>query len=153
MNVSLNVFDKEIKRKISVDSNVSLNKFCYDTILSMNGDLTHSYGIKIKGEFLDDEIIDEYDLNYLELEKNQRFKVYYDFGDGWIFNVRVSKIEEEYGNKRYYILSGKGYGIVEDSGGTFGLYDIFYNNDTSFGKYDINEFNIDKINDRIDKGV
>ena len=47
MNIALEGYKTEIKRKISVDSNVKLDKFCRCVILSMNGDLSHLYGIKI----------------------------------------------------------------------------------------------------------
>lgn len=151
MNISLDGYETEIKRKISVDSNVKLDKFCRCVILSMNGDLSHLYGIKRAKEYVDNEIIEEQDLNYFELKEKQRLKVIYDFGDNWIFHITISKIIEGYGNKRFEVLSGKGYGIIDDCGGIGDLYDIFNKINTDWGEYDINDFNIKQINQVIDK--
>lgn len=150
MYVTLDGFNREIKRKISVDSNLSLDNFCRGVIYSMRGDLSHSYGIKKGKEYLDETFLEK-DLNYLELQKNQRLNVIYDYGDDWIFNIRVSKVLEGYNEKRRFgVLSGKGYGIIDDCGGTGALYEIFEGINTDWGKYDINDFDIDKINNIID---
>ena len=77
----------------------------------------------------------------------QRFKVIYDYGDNWVFNVRVSKVIEDYGSKRCYVLSGKGYGIVEDCGGEYYLDRIFNDDDND---YNIDEFALDEVNSTID---
>ena len=53
-NISLEGFNKEIKRKISVNSNISINSFCKKVILSMNGDLSHLFDIKMGKEYLGD---------------------------------------------------------------------------------------------------
>ena len=151
MNVSLDGYTKEIKRKISVDSNINIDSFCRGIIASMKGDLYHSYGIKRGKEYLDEEIVSDQDLNYLELQEKQRLKVIYDFGDNWVFNITVSKINEGYGTeKRFKILSGKGYGIVDDCGGSYYLEDIFNGTSENFRKYDINEFDIEEIQKDVD---
>lgn len=81
MNITLAGFDKEIKRKITADSNLKLYRFCRAVIIAMRGDLSHSYRIKVGKEYLEDEIIEMEDLNYLELKEKQRLKVIYDFGN------------------------------------------------------------------------
>ena len=125
LNVSLSGFEKEIKRKISIDSDINISTLCEAIILSMRGDLAHCYGMKKGKDYLDDEELSK-DINYLELKEGQRFKVIYDYGDNWVFNVRVSKVLEDYGSKRCYVVNGKGYGIVEDCGGEYYLDRIFY---------------------------
>lgn len=151
MNIALSGFDKEIKRKVAADSNLSLEHFCRAVITSMNGDLSHLFGIKIGKEYLEDDVMQTQDLNYLELKEKQRLQVIYDFGDCWTFKITVSKIIEEYGETRKFeVLSGKGYGIVDDCGGICGLEDIFNKVDTTWGEYDINDFDIKKINANID---
>lgn len=150
MNVSLDGFGKEIKRKILVDSNVRLDTFCRAIIVSMNGDLEHAYGLKIRKEFLDDDTIKDYDLTYLELKEKQRLKVIYDFGDNWIFNIQVSKIIDGYGPKRFMVLSGKGYGIIDDCGGAYCLSEIFNGKSENYQGYDINEFDVDQTNEIVD---
>ena len=92
----------------------------------MNGDLTHLYGLKKGKDYIDDEVLNEQDLNYLELQKAQKLKIVYDWGDSWTFNLRVSKVIDGYGEeKKFKVLSGKGYGIIDDCGGVWGLSEIF----------------------------
>ena len=146
MNVSLEGFGKEIKRKIAVDSNVNLDDFCRCVIYSMRGDLSHLYNIKLGKEYIDDDIINAEDLSYLELEEKQKLKIIYDFGDNWVFNITVSKIIDGYGKKRFEVLSGKGYGIIDDCGGPWGLQRIFAGKDKSWGQYDIDNFDLKEIN-------
>lgn len=146
LNVSLLGFEKEIKRKISIDSDISISTLCEAIILSMSGDLEHCYGLKRGKEYLKDEEMSK-DINYLELKEGQRFKVIYDYGDNWVFNVRVSKVIEDYGSKRCYVLSGIGYGIVEDCGGEYYLDRIFNDDDND---YNIDEFDLDDVNSTID---
>lgn len=151
MNISLDGYDKEIKRKISVNSNLGLDSFCRGVITSMRGDLMHGYSIKIGKEYIDEDVIDENDLNYLELKEKQRLKVVYDFGDNWCFNIRVSKVNEGYGEeRRFRVISGKGYGIIDDCGGVYNLESIFNGTNEYFEKRDIDDFNIDEINNLID---
>lgn len=147
LNVSLSGFEKEIKRKISIDSDINISTLCEAIILSMRGDLDHCYGMKKGKDYLDDEELSK-DINYLELKEGQRFKVIYDYGDNWVFNVRVSKVLEDYGSKRCYVVNGKGYGIVEDCGGEYYLDRIFNDEEND---YNIDEFDLDDINSTIDK--
>lgn len=147
LNVSLSGFEKEIKRKISIDSDINISTLCEAIILSMRGDLAHCYGMKKGKDYLDDEELSK-DINYLELKEGQRFKVIYDYGDNWVFNVRVSKVLEDYSSKRCYVVNGKGYGIVEDCGGEYYLDRIFNDEEND---YNIDEFDLDDINSTIDK--
>ncbi len=151
MNVSLEGFNTEIKRKICADSNIKLDKFCRMIIYSMRGDMSHGYGLKKGKEYIDEDIMERHDLNYLELKCNQRLKVIYDWGDNWIFNISVRKVIDGYSpRKKFEVLSGKGYGIIDDCGGIGGLYEIFEGENTDWGKYDINDFDLKKINRIID---
>ena len=147
-NVSLDGFDKEIKRKIVVNNDILIDDFCRGVILSMNGDLSHLYGIKIGKNFLDEEYND-LELFNLNLKEKQRLKIIYDWGDNWIFKLTLSKIIDDYGDTDFEVLSGKGYGIIDDVGGVWGLEDIFNGIDTSWGKYDINDFDLKKCNESI----
>lgn len=151
MNISLEEYGREIKRKVSVDSDISLNSFCRCVVKSMKGDLSHYYTIKKGKEYLDEYIINTRNLRYLELKEKEKLKVIYDFGDNWKFNITVSKIMVGYGNKKFELLSGKGYGIIDDCGGTYGLYEIFSGENEDWGKCDIEEFNIDELRKEIDK--
>ena len=147
-NVSLYGFEKEIKRKIVVDNDVLIDDFCRYVVLAMNGDLSHSYGVKIGKEYLE-EYYENLELFYLKLKEKQRLKIIYDWGDHWIFNLSLSKIIDDYGNDEFEVISGKGYGIIDDVGGTWGLANIFNGEDTSWGDYDINDFDLEKCQERI----
>ena len=149
INVSLYGFTKEIKRKIIVNSNISIGKFCSCVILAMNGDLSHLSSIKIGKNCLEEEY-NKKELFYLNLKEKQKFKIIYDFGDNWIFNLTLSKINDGYAPKDFEVISGKGYGIIDDAGGIWGLEEIFSGRDTSWGEYDINEFDLDECNKSIE---
>lgn len=150
MNVSLNGFDKEIKRKIIVNNNILIDKFCRAVIVSMQGEIDHLYTVKFNKRLSDENILDE-KLSYLELSVGSKFKVIYDYGDNWQFNVRVSKVNSGFHDKEFEILSGLGYGIVEDCGGVNGLNAVFSGESCSFDPYDINEFNLDELQKYVDK--
>ena len=145
-NVSLDEFDKEIKRKIVMDNDLTIDTFCKKVIASMNGSLGHAYIIKRNKDYLDEEYFEDVPLYYIDLKEKQRLKVIYDFGDNWIFNVTVSKIIDGYGEENSEVISGKGYGIIDDCGGTWGLDDIFSGKNDSWGSYDINEFDLEECN-------
>ncbi len=149
LNISLDGFNKEIKRKIIVNNNLSINTFCRMVIASFKGDLSHLYGIKINKYFIEGEY-KNLSLYHLHLNDKQKFSVIYDYGDNWCFKVSVSKIIDGYSEMK--VISGKGYGIVDDCGGVWGLYDIFYGEDNlnEYGEgwehHDINDFNLDMCN-------
>lgn len=147
-NVSLEGFNKEIKRKISVNSNITIDNFCKKVVLSMNGDLSHPFDIKIGKEYLG-EYYSEVELSYLNLKEKDKLKVIYDWGDNWQFNLTLSKIIDGNSENEFEVLSGKGYGIIDDCGGVWNLEDIFNGENTDWGYYDINEFNLEKCNEDV----
>ena len=149
-NVSLYGFEKEIKRKIVVNNNILIEDFCMMVILAMNGDLSHLYGIKIGKQYLS-EYFNDLELYYLNLKEKQKFKIVYDMGDNWIFNLTLSKIIDEYGDNEFEVIAGKGYGIIDDVGGIWGLENIFSGRDTSWGKYNIDDFDLEECNENIKK--
>ena len=150
-NVSLEGFNKEIKRKVKVNNDILIESFCRKIITSMNGDLSHCFSIKRSKEYLN-QIYNKVELFYLDLKEKQRFKIFYDYGDDWEFNLTLSKISDDYNeNKEFEVLSGKGYGIIDDCGGVWGLGDIFSGEDTDWGEYDINDFDLDECNETVKK--
>lgn len=149
-NVSLDGFNKEIKRKISVNNNIKIDDFCQKVITSMNGDLFHLYDIKIGKEYLY-ESYSEFELFYLNLKEKQKFKIIYDWGDNWIFNLTLTKIIDGHEANDFKVLSGKGYGIIDDCGGISELNDIFNGENRNWGKYDINNFDLERCNKQIEE--
>ena len=149
-NISLAGFTKEIKRKVVVNSNISIEEFCKMIIISMRGDLSHMFGISVDKEFLNEFAFD-LELSYLHLKEKQKLKIVYDWGDNWTFNLTLNKIEDGYEEIPFHVISGKGYGIIDDCGGSWVLEKIFSGKDKSWGKYDINNFNLDECNKKIQK--
>lgn len=150
-NVSLRGFSKEIKRKILVNSNLTVDSFCKGVIVSMSGDLSHEYGMKIKKECVD-EFYADCELYYLNLKEKQGLTITYDFGDNWIFDLTLSKIVDGISENPFEVIKGKGYGIVDDCGGPYYLDDVF-NGSSSFGEYDINDFDLDECNEEVKKVI
>ena len=86
----------------------------------------------------------------------------YDFGDNWEIDIKLEKIiddKETHGREFPRVLAGEGYGIIEDCGGVWGLYEIAEAfREKSGGKYemyrkwmhrddiDIGRFDIDRMN-------
>ena len=149
-NVSLRGFSKEIKRKISVNSDTSINRFCKKVILSMNGDLSHPFDIKMGKEYLR-ENYGEFELFYLGLTEKKKLKIIYDFGDNWEIDLMLSKIVNGSDEIEFEVLSGKGYGIMDDCGGIFGLYNVFSGEDDRWAKHNINEFDLKECNKIVKK--
>ena len=65
-------------------------------------------------------------LSELDLTDLNRLLVWYDFGDDWRVIVTLEEIKE--GNMSVaelpYVIRGKGFGIMEDCGGVYGLMDL-----------------------------
>lgn len=164
--VTLTDFKRRIYRIIRVNGSMTIEDFCEAVIYSMNGDCYHLYALEFRGErFLcNGEDIELYDdneqfmkkkkISFLRLNKGDRLKINYDFGDDWYFLLTVRKVLEEESNEYPIVLDGKGLGIVEDCGGIWGLEEII-NEDISserkeaFGDINIDEFDLDECNCRI----
>lgn len=146
-------FEKEIKRKIILNGNIDLDSFCICTVLAFKGDLSHLYTIKMGKDWLEDhELINTF--SYLELKEKQKIKVLYDFGDSWEFQIQIKKIKYEKNDEiSFKVIDGKGYGIIDDCGGIWGLENIFSGQDEEWGDYDINEFSLEETNEYINKHI
>ncbi|MCI9586162.1 MAG: plasmid pRiA4b ORF-3 family protein [Bacilli bacterium] len=172
MNINLDGFEKEINRVITVNDDISLKDFCEAIIESMNGLLEHLYILthdKINymsngfdARRFDEEPIGEKQLSYLKLKENDKMNLEYDTGDGWNFNIEVTKISEGKKEKTFTVLEGKGKGIIENCGGQWGL-DQFIKGTADKDMtewyleifetdklYDINDFNLKKLNNYLD---
>lgn len=105
---------------------------------------------------LDMNIIERYDatkeqVNVVSLnDKDNQFIINYDFGDGWHIKL---KLEEIYGednlknNDMPYVISGKGYGIVEDCGGSDSLMQIAETHNLE--SVDLTHFDKNELNDML----
>ena len=104
-------------------------------------------------------------LSDLNLEAPSRLLVWYDFGDDWRVIVKLEKIlsSEDLPNAELpRVLEGKGFGIVEDCGGIYGLTDLVDAFKTKEGEeyerfsewmgvedFNIKAFDIDDMNVRV----
>ena len=89
-------------------------------------------------------------LKDLSLKSQQRLYIRYDFGDEWIFEIKINKVFDGHDSKQIILLEGKGCGIEEDSGGPHNLYELISDKDNEWG-YNYNSFNLDEINKMLDK--
>ena len=85
----------------------------------------------------------------MNLKEKQKLDIIYDFGDNWVFNITLSKIEDGYIDTPFQVLSGKGYGIIDDCGGSWSLAQIFDGKDRSWGRHNINDFDLEKCNRKV----
>lgn len=172
MKVSLEGYEKEINRVISVNDDMSIKKFCEAVIESMNGWLEHLYILNYQGtrfmssgfelEDFDEVAMGTKKISNLKLKEKDKLLLEYDTGDGWEFKIQVKKINEGYKEKNFVVLNGQGKGIIEDCGGLWGLEQFI--NGTVEGElkdwyvslfeedelYDINDFDVTTLNDYLD---
>jgi len=79
--------------------------------------------------FMDPESADatKRKLSQMDIEAPSRLVVWYDFGDDWRVPVTLEKIIDDPdlpGRELPRVLEGAGFGIIEDCGGTPGLYNL-----------------------------
>ena len=153
-------YKKEIYRIYMVNDNMTIKDFCEAVIISMNGDISHLYEISYNYgvyvcDYMDTEMSYEHKmenitLKDLSLKSQQRLDIRYDFGDEWIFEIKINKVFDGHDSKQIILLEGKGCGIEEDSGGPHNLYELISDKDNEWG-YNYNSFNLDEINKMLDK--
>lgn len=126
----------------------------------MNGYLEHLYTLKYKDiyylcDYMDINNHNEIKMNCLRirelsLEEKDKLELIYDFGDNWIFKISVAKVISGHNNKNIELVDVLGKGIEEDCGGTWGLIDLINDKDNGWN-YDYDDFDINQINDELDK--
>ena len=89
-------------------------------------------------------------ISELLLEEKDKLELIYDFGDNWIFKISVAKVISGHNDKNIELIDGIGKGIEEDCGGTWGLIDLINDKNNSWN-YDYDDFDINQINDELDK--
>lgn len=163
LNVDLCDLEDKINRKIMVDENILLTDLCEYVIVSMDGEKIPIYELEYgKSIYLpyniekyeNEKTLLELTLKSLNLKKGKTFGIRYNFDNFYYFDLSVDNfIDEDNDNKNidFKVLSGKGYGIIDDCGGVWALGDIFSGENTDWGDYDINEFNLEKCNKCVKK--
>lgn len=167
IRVTLSDLKKRIYRKIRINENMTINKFCQIIITSMNGDLSHLYQLYCKDNIymIDSDEVELYEnntvymnnmeLSILKLQKGDKFKLNYDFGDDWYFHITVSKVlDDDKFDKDFEVIDGKGLGIIEDCGGIGTLVEYAKGNlddeGSELAEYiemcDLDEFDLEECN-------
>ena len=112
-------YGKEVYRKIEICGSYTLDDLCYTILDSFDFDDDHLYEFCMNNKKYDENNYyakpdeEEYSTNItldkLNLIKGQVFSLHYDFGDDWMFRIRVSKIEEISKEEIPFIAKSKGY--------------------------------------------
>lgn len=160
IKVTLKGFEKKIKRTFLVNDNIKIEDFCIAIINSMNGGLDHLYQLKYKDtyyicSYMEKNYPNEIKMNSLRLGKllldeKDKLELVYDFGDNWIFNIKVDKVLSGHNPKKIELIDGLGCGIEEDCGGIWGLESLIDNSNNDWG-YSYDDFDIKEINEMLDK--
>lgn len=160
ITVTLKGFEKRIKRKFLINDNLKMEDFCRAVIVSMNGDLGHLYSLKYKDTYyicmyMDITDFNEVKMNSLRIGKlllneKDKLELIYDFGDYWVFKIKVDKVMDGHNDKNIELIDGIGCGIEEDCGGIWGLKNLIDNKNNEW-EYDYNDFDLEKINKMLDK--
>lgn len=160
IKVTLKGLEKKIKRTLLINDNVKIDTFCRAIIVSMNGDLSHSYELYYDGKYylmngMEKHRVDEIKMGSIRICKllfaeNDKMLINYDFGDSWIFEVTVNKILEGHNDKNVVLLDGIGKGIEDDCGGIWGLKELIENKNNDWN-YDYDDFNVEEINKKLEE--
>lgn len=160
VKVTLQGFKKDIKRTMLINDNVKISTFCEAIITSMNGDLSHMYDLKYKNTYylmpgntperMNQVKMGSTRICKLFFDEKDKMLINYDFGDNWMFEVTIREIIKGHNDKNFILVDGKGKGIEDDCGGIYGLYDLIQDEENEWG-YSIDDFDIDKINETLDK--
>lgn len=160
LKVELEKFEKQINRTFIVNDNLKINDFCKAIITSMNGFLEHLYELKHKDKFylcdyMEKENANEFKMNSMRMDKlllseKDKLNLFYDFGDDWVFKIKVVKVLSGHHDKNIELIDGIGKGIEEDCGGVHGLYELICNKNNDWG-YDYDDYDLKQMNDALDK--
>lgn len=173
ITAKLRDFKPSTRRRFKIAGGVSLAKLQFALIIMFNGQFEHLsslYFPKTKERFeLAEDITDDGFMfeQPIEAEKarisylkpNDHLVFTYDFGDNWEFDIRVKQILDEPAPQHPEIIAGKGYGIIEDIGGVWGLENYYEDYqkgqlDPEFvewlgRKIDLDSFDKEAINDEL----
>ncbi len=116
---------RDVYRNIEICGNSTLNQLCGVILESFDFIDEHLYEFCMDNKMysedcyrfnpMEDDLFDEDDaegtdiaLDELGLIEGQKFSLHYDFGDDWMFAIRVMKIEEVKKHRKPMLLSSKG---------------------------------------------
>ena len=96
--------------------------------------------------------INKFDLNEVNTKIDNYLGEYYEYvkPKRYEMNIVLEGFSKEI-KRKICVLSGKGHGIIDDCGGIYQLYKIFEGENTDWGEYDIEDFDLEKVNRIIDR--
>lgn len=138
LRVKLNHTSRKIWRELLVPSNITLEALAYILIDVMGWTCEHLFGFRHKNQqyssaseiaqSLFDEDLDfaKFALSDLLVEKGDKMKFDYDYGDSWEHDVWVKGIREYQNGEKPHIKFVKGFGACppEDCGGVCGYEEL-----------------------------
>lgn len=169
LKITLKYLQPPIWRRLVVPDNITLGELHWAIQLSMGWTNSHlhafrlgkvEYGMADMDEGMGPPTVDEDSVSLCGLikRKGQRFSYEYDFGDGWLHEVLVEKVEPaSEPHPRVVCLAGKRACPPEDCGGVPGYAEVLRvlkkadnEDDRSFrewvGEYDPELFDLDGVN-------
>jgi len=133
-------YKPRIWRRFQINSNNSLTDFCHTLMTMFHMEGYHLFDFTLKGvryalplpDGLDDwdeptKNMNRAAINKLFTKEGDNGVMWYDFGDSWYVAVKLEtlKVAEVISPVELpRIIKGKGFGIVEDCGGVWGLAEI-----------------------------
>ena len=116
---------RSVYRTITICGTDTLDQLCMAILNAFDFTAEHLYEFYMDNKMysedcyrfnpMEDDLFDEDDaegtdiaLDELGLIEGQKFSLHYDFGDDWMFAIRVMKIEEVKRHRKPMLLSSKG---------------------------------------------
>jgi len=129
MKITARGYSTKLHRTILIPAIATVADLAYTIMSVMKATDGHLYHIVYNHEIYDcnintnddiyeDEKIDATTtlLYSLELDEKSKLKMTYDFGDDWVFEIKVNKVTKIDPNEKYpKVIKGKGYGIFENN--------------------------------------
>ena len=141
IRVKLKSFKPSTWRRFIISGNTSVKTLEVAMLDMFNADFGHMFDLlnkKTQERFENAESIAEAEdwdpatgIDYEKakvsyFEKGDKLLLTYDYGDSWEFEVDIKNITTDQEAPKYpKILSGKGYGIIDDIGGVWSLQDYY----------------------------
>ncbi|GAB2028164.1 plasmid pRiA4b ORF-3 family protein [Lactovum odontotermitis] len=133
-------FKPRMWRRILVSSEMELEEFCYVLMKTFRANGGHLFSFEKDGDtyeleneyddgfisFMEPKDISKYHVDQLFSFEKEHGLLTYDFGDNWEIKVTLenSEVADSLENKLPRVIKGKGFGIIEDVGGVWGLSEI-----------------------------
>ena len=95
------------ERVIEVPENYTLHELCMAILDAYDFDRAHMYDFILRGTMFEYESCSNIKLSGLSLKPRNKLKLHYDYGDDWMFDVSLSKINDDK-QKTAKILSSTG---------------------------------------------